>query len=90
VTIADDELYTFATNLINDLDAILFGRTIYQLFQDYWLLVHSVILGKREHMLDGQHNMHNLKLADTQTFNSGVVVLHYQAVQNKKIKAATR
>jgi len=174
VTIADDELHTFATKLINHLDAILFGRTTYQLFQDFWptatenpelpesmlafaqkintipkivfsrtlsevnwnntrlvkrymveevlrmkrqpgsdigifgslntatmlinqglvddfwLLVHPVILGKGERMFDGLHNKHNLKLADTQTFNSGVVVLHYQTVQNKIIKTQTR
>ena len=34
--IADDELHNFYTNLLNDVDILLFGRKTYQLMESYW------------------------------------------------------
>lgn len=34
--IADDELHTHATRLLDDAEAVLFGRTTYDLFEAHW------------------------------------------------------
>ncbi len=164
VAIADDELHDFSTDMLNNIDTILFGRVTYQLFEsywplapndpeatksivefadkinaipkivfsntlqdvgwnntklvkgnveeevlklkqmtgkdlsvgglnlarsltnlslidDYWILVHPVIVGKGRRLFDGIHESLALKLVDSQKFHSGVVALHYQ--QNK-------
>lgn len=164
VAIADDELHDFSTDMLNNIDTILFGRVTYQLFEsywplapndpeatksivefadkinaipkivfsntlqdvgwnntklvrgniaeevlklkqmtgkdlsvgglnlarsltnlslidDYWILVHPVIVGKGRRLFDGIHESLTLKLVDSQKFHSGVVALHYQ--QNK-------
>ncbi len=47
------------------------------LIDEYWFLVQPVIVGKGRRLFDGVNNRSNLKLADTKTFHSGVVVLHY-------------
>ena len=36
ITIADDELHDFSTNLLDNVDIILFGRVTYQLMESYW------------------------------------------------------
>ena len=47
------------------------------LIDEYWLLVQPVIAGKGRHLFDGWSEEGSLQLADTRTFKSGVVVLHY-------------
>ncbi|MDD8018724.1 MAG: dihydrofolate reductase family protein [Bacteroidota bacterium] len=36
VGIADNEMHDFYTNLLDDVDMLLFGRTTYQMMADYW------------------------------------------------------
>ncbi len=48
------------------------------LIDEYWLLIHPIILGKGKKLFDGFDERMNLQLIDTKKFNSGVVVLHYQ------------
>ena len=164
VAVADDELHDFSTDLLNNIDAILFGRVTYQLFEsywplapndpeatqsivefankineipkivfsntlqdvgwnntklvkgnmaeevlklkqgagkdlsvgglnlarsltnlslidDYWILIHPIIVGKGRRLFDGINESLDLKLVDSQKFHSGVIALHYQ--QNK-------
>lgn len=47
------------------------------LIDEYWFLVQPIIVGKGRHLFDGVNDRLDLKLADTKTFHSGVVVLHY-------------
>lgn len=47
------------------------------LIDEYWLLVQPVIVGKGSRLFEGVNDRHDLKLVDTKTFHSGVVVLHY-------------
>ncbi len=47
------------------------------LIDEYWILVHPVIWGKGMRLFDDRTEKIELKLMDTRTFNSGVVVLHY-------------
>jgi dihydrofolate reductase len=160
VAVADDELHQFATGLLDTVDAVLFGRVTYQLFEsfwptapedpslsrsvvafarkinampkivfsntlekaewthtrlvrgnaveevsrlkqlpgkdlsvgglsfasalaeqglidEYWLMVQPVIWGSGKRLFEGLKDRLNLKLSDTKTFHSGVVVLHY-------------
>ena len=130
--IADDELHDFHTDLLGNVDIVLFGRKTYQLMEsywpvapedpaatksmikfantinsipkivfsktlqkvawnntrlikekiteevEYWFLVQPIILGTGKHLVEGIQDQHNLKLADTKVFNSGVVALHYK------------
>ena len=39
--IADDELHDFFTNMLNDMDVILFGRKTYQLMENFWPVAHK-------------------------------------------------
>ena len=48
------------------------------LIDEYWFLVQPIILGTGKHLVEGIQDQHNLKLADTKVFNSGVVALHYK------------
>lgn len=48
-----------------------------KLIDDYWLLVQPVIWGKGRRLFDDVDERLNLRLGDSQTFKSGVVVLHY-------------
>ena len=52
------------------------------LIDEYWLLVQPVIAGKGRRLFDGVNDRFDLKLADTKTFHSGVVVLHYLLDRN--------
>jgi dihydrofolate reductase len=38
VAIADDELHEFYVDQLNELDAVLFGRVTYELFEQFWPL----------------------------------------------------
>ena len=48
------------------------------LIDEYWLLVHPVVVGRGRRLFDGLRDRVNLKLIDTKTLKSGVVALHYQ------------
>jgi dihydrofolate reductase len=52
------------------------------LIDEYWLLVHPIILGKGKRLFESLNDRIDLKLADTRKFDSGVVVLHYQPGHN--------
>jgi len=47
------------------------------LIDECWLLVHPVVAEKGRRLFAGLENTIDLKLIDTLTFQSGVVVLHY-------------
>jgi len=48
------------------------------LIDEYQILVHPVILGGGKALFQGLHEQRNLKLIDTKTFPTGVVLLQYQ------------
>jgi dihydrofolate reductase len=48
------------------------------LVDEYWLAVQPVLVGKGRRLFDELNEKIDLKLVDTKTFKSGVVVLHYQ------------
>jgi len=48
-----------------------------KMVDEFWLLVHPVIVGRGRRLFDGVDEKLDLKLVDTKTFRSGVVVLHY-------------
>ena len=50
------------------------------LIDEYWLLIHPVLLGKGKPLFKGLQRKLSLKLIEQKTFHSGVVALHYQAV----------
>jgi dihydrofolate reductase len=47
------------------------------LIDEYWLLVQPLVVGKGRRLFEGIDHQIDLKLVDTKTFQSGVVVLHY-------------
>ncbi len=47
------------------------------LVDEYWLVVHPVLVGKGRRLFDGLNVKADLELLDTKTFKSGAVVLHY-------------
>ncbi len=49
------------------------------LVDEYWLLIHPVVLGHGKPLFN-IHKKVDLKLVETRTFKSGVVVLHYVTV----------
>jgi dihydrofolate reductase len=51
------------------------------LFDECWILVHPVLAGTGRRLFTGFENKIRLKLLDTSTFQSGVVVLHYSFIQ---------
>jgi dihydrofolate reductase len=53
------------------------------LIDETWLLVHPVIWGAGRRLFDGPFDRLELKLAGSQTFKSGVVVLHYLSAGRK-------
>lgn len=50
------------------------------LIDEYWLVIHPIVLGRGKPLFKGLRDRVNLKLIDTRTFKSGVVVFHYQAI----------
>jgi dihydrofolate reductase len=48
------------------------------LIDDYWLLIHPIVLGKGKPLFEDLKSRIDLKLVETKTFSSGVVVLHYK------------
>jgi dihydrofolate reductase len=50
------------------------------LIDEYWLYVQPVVLGSGTPMFPALDNKINLRLIETRTFNSGVVLLRYQSV----------
>jgi dihydrofolate reductase len=48
------------------------------LIDEYQVLVHPLLLGSGKPLFKGLHEKRNLKLIDTKTFPSGVVLLQYQ------------
>ena len=50
------------------------------LIDEYWLYVQPVILGSGRPMFPALSSKINLRLLETRTFNSGVVLLRYQSV----------
>jgi dihydrofolate reductase len=52
-----------------------------KLIDEYWLLVQPLIWGKGRQLFENGIERIDLKLADLQTFKSGVAVLHYLPAQ---------
>jgi dihydrofolate reductase len=48
------------------------------LIDEFWFLIHPVVLGKGKKLFDSLKIKSRLKLIDIKKFNSGVVVLHYK------------
>jgi dihydrofolate reductase len=53
------------------------------LIDEYWILVHPIILGSGRRLFERLDNSIHLELADTRKFNSGVVVLQYKKGNTK-------
>ncbi|HUI89606.1 MAG TPA: dihydrofolate reductase family protein [Anaerolineales bacterium] len=52
------------------------------LIDEYWILVHPVIVGAGRRLFENTKERLNLKLAGTRTFHSGAVALHYLTERN--------
>jgi dihydrofolate reductase len=50
-----------------------------KMIDEYWLLVQPLLWGKGRRLFDELDGRIDLKLVETRTFHSGVVVLHYSA-----------
>ena len=50
-----------------------------KMVDEFWLLIHPVIVGSGKRLFDGVNEKLSFELADTKTFHSGVVALHYLA-----------
>jgi dihydrofolate reductase len=55
------------------------------IIDEYYFVVHPIILGKGKKLFEEFDFRQNLKLIDTKIFNSGAVVLHYQKLFNKML-----
>jgi dihydrofolate reductase len=49
---------------------------------EYWIVLHPVLVGKGRRPFDGLNDGANLKLLETRTFRSGAVALHYLSQKN--------
>ncbi len=57
--------------------SVMQALTRASLIDEYWLLVHPVIVGQGRRLFAGLDNRLALRLVDTRTFRSGAVMLHY-------------
>jgi dihydrofolate reductase len=48
------------------------------LIDEFYFVVHPIILGKGKHLFEDLNFRQNMKLIDTKKFSSGAIVLHYQ------------
>jgi dihydrofolate reductase len=55
------------------------------LIDEYWLLVHPVVVGKGRRLFENANQKLTLRLLETKVFKSGVVVLHYVSVHGKGV-----
>ncbi len=53
------------------------------LIDEFWFLIQPVIVGEGKRLVEGVGNEIDLKLIETKTFNSGVVVNHYSVKHRK-------
>ena len=51
-----------------------------QLIDEFWFLVHPIVLGKGKPLFENLNRRSNLKLVDINTLKSGVAVLHYKKI----------
>jgi len=88
-TVISDQLADHITQLKNleGKDILIFGSpgAVHSLFgsgliDEFWLLVNPILLGEGNPLFKGIHESIQLKLAETRTFASGVVALHYTHV----------
>ena len=49
---------------------------------EFWIVLHPVIVGKGRRLFDGLNSKANLKLSGSRTFRLGVVALHYLSHKN--------
>jgi len=49
---------------------------------EYWLVLHPVLVGKGRRLFDGLNGRINLELMDWKTFRLGVVALHYLSIKS--------
>ena len=70
-------------------DILIFGSGVlvstlmeHDLIDEYRLMVFPVVLGSGQRLFEGVSDQKALKLVDTKTFGSGVVVLSYQPAGN--------
>jgi dihydrofolate reductase len=55
----------------------------HDMIDEFWFLVQPMIIGKGKRLWEGLNKMMELKLVDTRTLSSGVVVLHYINAGNR-------
>jgi len=56
----------------------------HDLIDEYRLMVHPIVLGSGKRLFGEGSDMKVLRLVDTRTFSSGIVVLTYQPVGKEK------
>ena len=52
------------------------------LIDEFWFVIHPIIVGKGPRLFDGMDYIRNLQFVDSQKFQSGVIVLHYKNPEN--------
>lgn len=67
------------TDYVMSIGGISIAQTLtrHNLIDEFWILVHPVIVGTGRFLFENLSKPAKLKLADTKIFRSGVVVLHY-------------
>ncbi len=85
-TLAKNNLIDEVTKLKNQSGKYIFAGSLSiasalaekNMIDEYWILVHPIVLGKGKPLFEDLQSRINLKLIETKTFKSGVVVLHYK------------